>query len=265
MCASALLQARLARVVYGAAEPKTGAAGSALNLFAHPGLNHHTRIEGGLLADACAALLQDFFKPRRANPSPLRQDALRPQPQQFAHLPDYPWPAHYCNHLPALEGLRLHYLDLPPATHARAGQGTLLCLHDWGQWSYAFTHTVRAATQAGWRVLAPDLIGFGKSDKPKKPGWHSLARHRHIMEQWLAEVAPAAPHGPPLAICGHGWGQHLAQSLHLPHTLQAAPPQWPQWQQADATARHQRQHPAWAAPFADTGHRAALRIPAPQG
>lgn len=66
MCAGAIQHARLARVVFGAADPKTGACGSVVNLFAEPLLNHHTRIEGGMLAQQCGELLTNFFRERRA-------------------------------------------------------------------------------------------------------------------------------------------------------------------------------------------------------
>ena len=65
MCAGAMLHARLARVVFGAADPKTGAAGSVLNLFAESRLNHRTLLSGGVLADECGAVLQSFFSERR--------------------------------------------------------------------------------------------------------------------------------------------------------------------------------------------------------
>lgn len=61
MCAGALLQARVARLIYGAADPKSGAAGSVLDLSAHPGLNHRLEVRGGVLAGPCAEVLRDFF------------------------------------------------------------------------------------------------------------------------------------------------------------------------------------------------------------
>jgi tRNA(adenine34) deaminase len=66
MCVGAMFHARVTRVVYGAADPKTGAAGSVLNLFTVAELNHHARIEGGVLAGECGALLSNFFAARRA-------------------------------------------------------------------------------------------------------------------------------------------------------------------------------------------------------
>jgi tRNA(adenine34) deaminase len=66
MCAGAIQHARIARVVFGAADPKTGACGSVVNLFAEPMLNHHTRIEGGMLAQQCGEMLTNFFRERRA-------------------------------------------------------------------------------------------------------------------------------------------------------------------------------------------------------
>lgn len=65
MCVGAMFHARIARVVYGARDPKTGAAGSVLNLFEAERLNHHARIEGGVLADECGRVLSDFFARRR--------------------------------------------------------------------------------------------------------------------------------------------------------------------------------------------------------
>ncbi|MBT0963427.1 tRNA adenosine(34) deaminase TadA [Denitromonas iodatirespirans] len=66
MCAGAMMHARIARIVYGARDPKTGVAGSVLDLFSEARLNHHARIEGGVLAEECSRMLSDFFAMRRA-------------------------------------------------------------------------------------------------------------------------------------------------------------------------------------------------------
>lgn len=65
MCVGAIFHARIARVVFGAADAKTGAAGSVVNLFDDPRLNHHAGVEGGVLADECGALLKRFFAGKR--------------------------------------------------------------------------------------------------------------------------------------------------------------------------------------------------------
>lgn len=65
MCAGAIMHARLARVVFGARDPKTGAAGSILDAFAETRLNHHAEVEGGVLAEECGQLLSSFFAARR--------------------------------------------------------------------------------------------------------------------------------------------------------------------------------------------------------
>ncbi len=65
MCAGAMMHARLSRVIYGTTDPKTGACGSIIDLFAQQQLNHHTAVVGGVLAQECSTLLKDFFAERR--------------------------------------------------------------------------------------------------------------------------------------------------------------------------------------------------------
>lgn len=65
MCSGAVMHARIRRVIFGARDPKTGACGSAIDLFAQAHLNHHAEVNGGMLADEAVALLQDFFSQRR--------------------------------------------------------------------------------------------------------------------------------------------------------------------------------------------------------
>jgi tRNA(adenine34) deaminase len=244
MCAGAMLHARLERVVYGAADPKTGAAGSVINLFAEPRLNHRTQAQGGVQADECAALLRDFFQQRRGNPAPLREDALRTPDCTFAGLPDYPWQPHYVSDLPALDGLRLHYLD----EGAPDAPLTWLCLHGSPAWSYLYRHMIPVFTAAGHRVVAPDLIGFGKSDKPKKESAHSLGWHRDVLRQLVERLDLRR-----VVLAVHGWEDLLGMALPA-----AAPDRYVSLL-AMSTLTPPAECAAYAAPFPNPGYRAAIR------
>jgi tRNA(adenine34) deaminase len=70
MCAGAIMHARIARLVFGASDPKTGACGSVVDLFAETRLNHHAAVTGGVRAAECGALLSSFFAVRRAGVAP---------------------------------------------------------------------------------------------------------------------------------------------------------------------------------------------------
>ncbi len=184
MCCGAILHARLARVVYGAADPKTGAAGSVLNLFENRQLNHQTQVSGGVLAQQCTAQLQTFFQRRRSEQAqqkiglyPLREDALRTPDAQFEGLPGYPWQPNYVTDLPSLAGLRMHYVDEGSVN----SELTFLCLHGNPTWSYLYRKMIPVWLDAGHRVVAPDLIGFGKSDKPKSRSAHRFSFHRQTL------------------------------------------------------------------------------------
>ncbi|WP_036647478.1 MULTISPECIES: tRNA adenosine(34) deaminase TadA [Enterobacterales] len=73
MCAGAMVHSRITRLVYGAKDEKTGAAGSLLDVIGHPGMNHQIQIDCGVLAEECAGMLSDFFRMRREQKKALRQ------------------------------------------------------------------------------------------------------------------------------------------------------------------------------------------------
>jgi tRNA(adenine34) deaminase len=182
MCAGAMLHSRLRRVVFGAGDPKTGAAGSVTDLFSERKLNHQTTVTRGVMAQECAALLSDFFAAKRGenrmNNWPLREDAVRTPDERLSNLPGYPWLPHFVNDLPSLGGLRMHFLDEGPREGAAR---TWLCVHGNPSWSYVYRKMIPSFLAAGDRVVAPDLIGFGKSDKPKKDAAHNFSWHRQIL------------------------------------------------------------------------------------
>ncbi|MDP3833754.1 MAG: tRNA adenosine(34) deaminase TadA [Hydrogenophaga sp.] len=281
MCSGAMLHARLARVVYGAADPRTGAAGSVLNLFEHAQLNHQTVVQGGVLAEEGAQLLRGFFKERRVNPHPLREDALRTPDERFEGLPGYPWAPHYLSDLPALGGLRLHHLDEGPADAPL----TWLCLHGNPAWSYLYRKMIPVFLAGGARVVAPDLIGFGRSDKPKKDSAHTFTWHRQVLLEFIERLDL---HN--LVLVVQDWGGLLGLTLPMEapgryrgllvmNTTLATgevplSPGFLAWRtmcaqnpEFDVARLFARGNPqmsagesaAYNAPFPDRGHRAALR------
>lgn len=285
MCSGAMLHARLKRVVYGAADPKTGAAGSVTDLFGQRALNHQTQVKGGVLAQECGAVLADFFRTRRselrANGTPLREDALRTPQERFEGLPDYPWEPHYVADLPSLSGLRMHYLDEGP----RQAPLTWLCLHGNPAWSYLYRKMIPVFLQAGHRVVAPDLVGFGKSDKPKKQEFHRFSWHRQVLLELVERLQLSA-----VVLVVQDWGGLLGLTLPMEAPQRYAgllvmntalgtgdtplSPGFLAWREMCARnpdygvgRLFSRGNPqmsaaecaAYDAPFPDRGHRAALR------
>jgi tRNA(adenine34) deaminase len=248
MCSGAALHARLARVVFGATEPKTGAAGSILNLFQTPALNHQTQLLGGVLAEECAELLRVFFQERRAAQRqtlwPLREDALRTPEAVFAKIREFSNASHYVDDLPTLAGLRLHYADVG----APGSSLVFFCVHGHGAWSYQFQSLINAAPSGGFRVVAPDLIGFGKSDKPKRKSVHSPEFHIKILGELLDRLDLSAV---VLVVTGTvgPWGLNL---------LSTAPGRIKGLLSCQEDTKSSASVAAFHAPFPDAGHQAAL-------
>jgi tRNA(adenine34) deaminase len=295
MCAGAMLHSRIRRVVYAAPEPKTGAAGSVINVFDSM-LNHQTEVlDATNLGAACAdqirasgQILQNFFAQKRAEQTkihqlsyPLRPDALRTPDSQFENLPGYDFEPYYLSDLPALNGLRMHYLDVG----AKDAEVTYLCLHGNPAWSYLYRKMIPIFAQSGARVIAPDMIGFGKSDKPKKDSFHSFTWHQKYLLEFIERLDLKN-----IVLVVQDWGGILGltlpmaaperyQGLLVMNTLLAcgdAPladgfKAWremcakkPDFDIAKLFARGNSQMTpeecaAYMAPFPDAGHRAATR------
>ena len=107
---------------------------------------------------------------------PLRADAVRTPDARFAQLDDFPYEPRYT----AVDGYRMAHVEAgPPAGPA------VLCLHGEPTWSYLYRHVMRPLAAAGRRVIAPDLIGFGRSDKPTASATYTYARHVAWMRAWI--------------------------------------------------------------------------------
>lgn len=102
---------------------------------------------------------------------------LRTDDSRFAGLPDYPFEPHYAEDLPGYAGLRVHYLDEGP----RDADHTFMCLHGQPAWSYLYRKMIPVFAAAGHRVIAPDLLGFGRSDKPTDERVYTFGFHRNLL------------------------------------------------------------------------------------
>ena len=104
-------------------------------------------------------------------------DVLRTDDSRFVGLPGFDFAPHYLDDLAGYDGLRIHYLDEGPAEATE----TFLCLHGQPTWSYLYRKMIPVFTGAGRRVIAPDLLGFGRSDKPVDERVYTFAFHRGML------------------------------------------------------------------------------------
>ncbi|RYF49740.1 MAG: tRNA adenosine(34) deaminase TadA [Cytophagaceae bacterium] len=246
MCAGTMLHARLARVVYGARDPKTGAAGSVVDLFSLQQLNHQTRVKGDVLFDVCARVIRAFFHQRRQQGKvasrPLRDNALRTPEERFSHLPHRGLQSAWSMSAPIQQGWQMHWID----TSANGSEVPVLCLHGPGQWGYFFRH-VTDIKKVRW--IIPDLIGFGRSDKPKRESVHNWEWHNDVLLQWLTSLQTG-----PVWLAYAESAAPLVDLLRMKSLGLIGQRVFPM---PDEHTGHASE--AWQAPFPDRGHEAALR------
>ncbi len=122
---------------------------------------------------------------------------LRTPDECFAHLPGFPFIPNYVDiDDEALGALRVHYLDEGPEHGA-----VILCLHGEPTWCFLYRKMIPLFADAGFRVVAPDLIGFGKSDKPARRADYSYARHVEWMQRFIEALDLRG-----MTLIGQDWG-----------------------------------------------------------
>ena len=109
-------------------------------------------------------------------------EALRTPDERFANLPGFPFAPHYREGLEGYDGLRVHYLD---ENRAVPSGRTVLCLHGQPTWCYLYRKMIPVFAAAGHRVVAPDLFGFGRSDKPVDDAVYTFGFHRRMLMRFI--------------------------------------------------------------------------------
>ncbi len=111
-------------------------------------------------------------------------DVLRTPEEHFAHLPGFPFSPHYVKDLEGYGGLRMHYLD----EGRRDANQVFLCLHGQPTWSYLYRKMIPVFTAEGHRIVAPDLFGFGRSDKPIEDAAYTFHFHRGALRAFIERL-----------------------------------------------------------------------------
>lgn len=104
-------------------------------------------------------------------------DILRTPDDRFSNLPGFFFAPHYVDDLPGYKGMRVHYLDEGP----RDAKHVFLCLHGQPTWSYLYRKMIPIFLAAGHRAVAPDFLGFGRSDKPEDESAYTFTFHREML------------------------------------------------------------------------------------
>lgn len=131
---------------------------------------------------------------------------LRTPDERFAGLPGFAFAPHYVEGLAGFEGVRIHYLDEGP----RAVTQTYLCLHGQPTWCYLYRKMIPVFAGAGARVVAPDLVGFGRSDKPSDDAYYTFTRHRDMLIAFIERLDLAN-----VTLVCQDWGGLLGLTLPM--------------------------------------------------
>ncbi len=111
-------------------------------------------------------------------------EALRTPEERFQNLPDYKYSPHYIDDLQNYDGLRIHYAD----EGAADAEHTFLCLHGEPTWAYLYRKMIPVFTAAGHRAVAPDFLGFGRSDKPVDDDVYTFNFHRDFLLRFIERL-----------------------------------------------------------------------------
>ncbi len=110
--------------------------------------------------------------------------ALRTPEERFANIPDFDFPVGYVDDLPGYQDLRIAYVDAGP----QDAEHTFLCLHGEPSWSFLYRKMIPVFLEGGARVIAPDLLGFGRSDKPAEQSDYSFYFHRNYLLELVKKL-----------------------------------------------------------------------------
>ncbi len=131
-------------------------------------------------------------------------DSVRTPDARFENLPDFPFEPHYVT---LRDGLRMHHVDEGPR-----GAEPVLMLHGEPSWSYLYRFMIPVFVDAGLRAVAPDLVGFGRSDKPTSVGDYSYQQHMDWLAEWLEAVDLRG-----ITLVCQDWGSLLGLRLAAEH------------------------------------------------
>jgi len=111
-------------------------------------------------------------------------DFVRTPDERFENLPNFPYKPHYIDNLKGFEDLRMHYIDEGP----KSSNEVFLCLHGQPTWAYLYRKMAPIFLNAGYRVVAPDYFGFGRSDKPVEDVIYTFDFHRNSLIEFISEL-----------------------------------------------------------------------------